>query len=104
MIASSVAAGRRRGHSVVFRGARQGLCLAGCRHCQSRRSCGDILVFCIVGVSDEVDHGASVIASALLLANVILEEGIPIIPVLVLFLISFILFAMFLNILPLTQL
>ena len=78
MVASSVAAGGGRGHRVVLRGGRQGLRLAGRRHCQSRRSCGDIfLFFCIVGVSDEVDHGASVIASALLLAHVILGEYIP---------------------------
>ena len=74
MVASSVAAGGRRGHSVVLRGARRRQSLRlGRRHRQSRRSCGDILLFfCIVGVSDEVDHGASVIASALLLAHVIL--------------------------------
>ena len=73
MVASSVAACGRRGRSVVLRGARQGLRLAGRRHRQSRRSCGGILLFiCIVGVSDEVDHGAGVIASALLLAHVIL--------------------------------
>ena len=77
MVASSVAAGGGRRHSVVLRGARQGLRLAGRRHCQSRRSRGNILFVCIVGVSDEVDHGAGVIASALLLAHVILVEYIP---------------------------